>query len=483
MFVQDNFGVSIAQQLLTVPARVLQSPVVSYAGNKTANVRSGGWNLAGVRFNTGGRLMKWSALAVTIGRQATFDPFVTPVHEFHQALQTNGIQVEKPWPGQAIQLRDSEDDAIVARLKAAAERLDLVLVILPEKDTTLYKKIKHAGDVVAGIHTVCVTAQKFGRCQPQYFANVALKFNLKLGGQNQIVEGKRLGFISADKTMVVGIDVTHPSPGSAPNTPSVSAMVASINKSLGQWPAELRIQKSRQEMVAELDAMLESRLKLWINKGKHAAFPENILVYRDGVSEAQYREVLDVELPLLRKACSKLYPAPDQKKGLPRITIVVVGKRHHTRFYPVNQKDADDGVSNPVPGTIVDRGVTEVRNWDFFLQAHKALQGTARPAHYFVVHDEIFRTLKPQLPHRTVADILEEMTHAMCYIYGRATKAVSLCPPAYYADIVCERGRHYLTKFFDATPGASEISGGGPANAQAQDVFVHPKLRDTMFYI
>ena len=26
--------------------------------------------------------------------------------------------------------------------------------------------------------------------------------------------------------------------------------------------------------------------------------------------------------------------------------------------------------------------------WDFFLQAHKCLQGTAKPTHYIVIHNE-----------------------------------------------------------------------------------------------
>lgn len=94
-------------------------------------------------------------------------------------------------------------------------------------------------------------------------------------------------------------------------------------------------------MVSELDYMLESRLNLWKSQGNHAAFPENLLVYRDGVSEGQYAKVLEAELPLLRKACDNLYPVLDRKKGLPHITIVIFGKRHHTRFYPTDGSTAD----------------------------------------------------------------------------------------------------------------------------------------------
>jgi len=64
----------------------------------------------------------------------------------------------------------------------------------------------------AGISTVCVVddSRKFGTPSDrgkdlQYFANVALKFNLKLGGQNQVLDGAKLGIIDEGKTMVVGL--------------------------------------------------------------------------------------------------------------------------------------------------------------------------------------------------------------------------------------------------------------------------------------
>jgi hypothetical protein len=269
-------------------------------------------------------------------------------------------------------------------------------------------------------------------------------------------------------------------------------MVASVDRWLGQWPAVLRVQSTaRREMVSDLSNMLKSRLRLWKDPkhGKHTTLPENILVYRDGVSEGQYQAVLDDEVPLLRQACRDMYPPADQKRGLPRLTVVVVGKRHHTRFYATREGDADRS-SNPKPGTVVDRGVTEARGWDFFLQSHAAIQGTARPTHYFIVLDEIFRARYAKassLPHgaRNVADVLESLTQSLCYTYGRATKAVSVCTPAYYADVVCERARCYLSGVYD-TPThsmAGSVAGSGAAAVANDDVLIHERLRDTMFYI
>jgi hypothetical protein len=89
-----------------------------------------------------------------------------------------------------------------------------------------------------------------------------------------------------------------------------------------------------------------------------------------------------------------------------------------------------------------------------------------------------------------VADVLEDMTYCMCHLFGRATKSVSLCPPAKYADLACERARKYLGDLFDMsqaeTPAPSSVGrggGGGRQDAKDDDVLVHPKLRNTMFYL
>ena len=492
MIVQNQFGISVAPGLITVPGRVLDEPKVLYKDKKFALVRFGSWNMIDVKFNTTGTLKAWSYLIISLPtHRSPFDPAgpAVAVQKFTDTLIKTGISMAAPLPGQKLDLDSPEDARLDQRLEDASRKLDLLLVILPEAITPLYNRIKHYGDVKYGIHTVYSVGHKFAKCNDQYFANVALKFNLKLGGNNQLLDSYRHGLIDEDKTIVVGIDVTHPSPGSAANAPSIAGIVASVDRWLGQWPAVLQIQsKARKEMVSDLTDMLKSRLRVWKDPrhGKHAHLPENILVYRDGVSEGQYQTVLQEEVPLLRQACEDIYPPADQKRGLPRLTVVIVGKRHHTRFYASREGEADRSM-NPKAGTVVDRGVTEARNWDFFLQSHAAIQGTARPAHYFVLLDEIFRaryTKAVPPPYQNVADVLEALTQSMCYTYGRATKAVSLCTPAYYADVVCERARCYLSEVFE-TPSQSVAGsvGGKPAEVTSEDVLIHARLRDSMFYI
>lgn len=497
--------------LITVPARQLPSPGVKYRDlsgkDTTVAPRDGSWNMRDIKFHTGSSINPWTYLHIRSdrrGHREVFDDegFLTyTLQAFVQFMNKSGITAAPPMRGPSgnfpslnmVDGKEGDNDAQIKKLFSNMGRAPpnarpkFVMVILPYNDTAIYNSIKTAADTIAGIHTVCVVGSKFAseKGQPQYFGNICLKFNLKAGGINQTLDTSKLGLISEGKTMVVGIDVTHPSPGSKDEAPSVAAIVASVDKYLGQWPADFKTQEGRKEMVDALEGMVLSRLTLWQKHNKNN-LPENILIYRDGVSEGQYQLVLENELPLIRRACAQKYPATATKQGLPRVSIIVCGKRHNTRFYPTSEQNADKN-ANCRNGTVVDRGVTEVRFWDFYLQAHTSLKGTARPCHYYVILDEIFGGRAVKGLHKNNADALEDLTHNMCYLFGRATKGVSLCPPAYYADVLCTRTRCYMSDYFDpgdsshATP--SVTSGGQSAGSIIRNIAVPGSIRDSMYYI
>ncbi|KAI9044769.1 putative RNA interference and gene silencing protein (Qde2) [Aspergillus affinis] len=496
-----DFGIKADLNLIKVPGRLLPCPNVSYSEPKLITPQNGSWNMRSIKFSTPGRLTSCSYVWFTapgnryfqdskaveahlkgiIGKMTQMG-VVTRDMSFIPGKQVMLDRDPQKTPNEKLEKQEKQVNQAISELMATSPKPQLIFTVLPDADSELYNKVKKACDIHYGVRNVNVLADKLSGANDQYYANVGLKVNLKLGGTNQTLEKTPLGIIGEGKTMLVGIDVTHPSPGSSRNAPSVAGMVASIDSSLGQWPAELCVQASREEMVKDLDNMLKVHLHRWA-RGHKNNLPENLIVYRDGVSEGQYDMVIQEELPLLRKACQEMYPATDTAKGLPRISILIVGKRHHTRFYPTDPGNADRS-SNTKNGTVVDRGVTEARNWDFFLQAHTALKGTARPAHYFTVWDEIFFRQKPIPPYQNAADVLEALTHHMCYLFGRATKAVSICPPAYYADLVCTRARCYLSHVFEQTPTGSVATGSEQSSqVRASDVTIHPNVKDTMFYI
>lgn len=108
-------------------------------------------------------------------------------------------------------------------------------------------------DLRCGVRNVNVLSKKVSGANVQYWANVGLKINPKMGGANQTLRTSNLGFFANGKTMLVGLAVTHPSSGSIRSAPSVVGIVASVDAQLVQWPADIRIQPARQEMVSELD--------------------------------------------------------------------------------------------------------------------------------------------------------------------------------------------------------------------------------------
>ena len=123
----------------------------------------------------------------------------------------------------------------------------IMLVVLSNGDRHIYAGLKHLCDVYLNVATVCVHASKFRKekGQLQYFANVALKFNIKLGGLNHMLAQENMGWLRQAPTMLVGMDVTHPGVGTVRGTPSIAAVVASVDPYLGQFPASLRLQEPR----------------------------------------------------------------------------------------------------------------------------------------------------------------------------------------------------------------------------------------------
>lgn len=148
----------------------------------------------------------------------TINSLQAALGSFRESLQATSIRIREASPrSRQIQLRDTENPLLEQVLTSATERLRLLYIILPIKHTTLYNQIKQIYDIKVRLINICSVRNKLinsaGRLQ--YFGNVALKFNLKGGGHNQLVEPSHLHFISRGDTIIIGINVTHPSPNSS----------------------------------------------------------------------------------------------------------------------------------------------------------------------------------------------------------------------------------------------------------------------------
>jgi eukaryotic translation initiation factor 2C len=194
----------------------------------------------------------------------------------------------------------------------------------------------------------------------------------------------------------------------------MAAMTVSMDNFGARYAAACETNGYRVEMIttANIDSMLKPLLRHWVQNLNQGRFPDHIYYFRDGVSEGQFQHVLQQEVGDMRKMITGVHPTWEGK-----FIVIVASKRHHIRFFPGS---AGDRNGNPHPGTLVERDVTHPFEYDFYLNSHSAIQGTARPVHYHVLIDEIGLD----------ANKLQKMIYEHSYQYMRSTTPVSLCKSA-----------------------------------------------------
>jgi len=336
----------------------------------------------------------------------------------------------------------------------------------------IYGPIKLQGDSI-GLVTQCIKWKNIERPPRGFEQQISLKLNSKLGGTNHTLIGRlsasaaasysswqeppaSLSWLFDKPCMLMGLDVSHPEPGS--ENPSVAAVVASLDNHASQYAAHLSSQNSRQEMINGLDDAVMVLLKAFKdrNGGK---MPETILAFRDGVSEGQFMQVINDELPSIKRALELMgYPADSVK-----VAIIICQKNHHTRLF---YEDADKNFINPAPGICTDGsfadGITSAQYNDFYLNSHVAIQGTAKPTKYTLVYDEIGLKMSE----------IQLIAYWSTYLYCRCNRSVGLATPAYYAHWASKRGAQLCA------------AGAGPEQLKAiSKTFCATDQKRTMFFL
>ncbi|KAG7099080.1 hypothetical protein E1B28_000955 [Marasmius oreades] len=394
-----QFGMHIDTSMgaLQVQARVLPPPTLKYGRQSkqaTIQPRNGSWNMVDKKLYQAAFITNW--YVVVYETQERFGPNIANemVKGFIEGCMSVGIQVKVKSPriewknGQGNIAQQLKEVGVKAYNEMNKTPPNLVLVVIPESGNDIYAAVKHFGDCVQGVATQCVKSMKAGRAKPQYWANVMLKVNVKLGGINLIPEQSSVSVLTDPRnpTLVLGADVIHPAPGSE-GRPSFTALVSNVDSDTAKYIANCKVQTSRQEMIDDLETMTKENIEQWVSYQRKIEKKPNpkisrIIFYRDGVSEGQFAQVLEQELPRIQAGCAAV--------GMnPKITVIVVGKRHHVRFFPrsLDSKDQDKS-GNCLAGTVVDREIAHPTEFDFYLQSHGGLLGTSRSAHYSVLHDE-----------------------------------------------------------------------------------------------
>ncbi|KAJ2364636.1 hypothetical protein IW150_006425 [Coemansia sp. RSA 2607] len=481
----NAFGIQLPTELSKVDARVLPAPTIFYGQNSrlpSFTPDGGAWNMRDKCVCKPGIPLRYWAVMILADRRTVPEnkaqAFVTTLVNM---CNRSGYRIDTPHPPIVYSNLNanisSEMQKVFNEIRHPPNELpQLILVVLPSTNTQLYQTVKNCAYTTLGIQTQCMQAKHMHKPNnDQYCANLCLKINVKLGGVNQILpEPVMQEMLIGKPTMFLGCDVTHPAPGEQ-GKPSIASVVGSTDYMGTRYAATLIQLQSREELVSKLQEAIVRHLKLFYKYTKSK--PQRIIFYRDGVSETQFAQVRDRELLDIQRACASL-----EREYAPSITFLAVLKRHNTRFFPMGRDG--DRTGNCVPGTVVDRGITMPMFQDFYLFSHAAIQGTSRPTHYYVLHDDTGFSM----------DAIQRLTYHLCYTYAICTRSVSLVPPVYYAHRVADRARCHLVdmgvSFEEASSMTSGYYGGVGRdaasireNTDVKIITTHRHLDETMYFM
>ncbi|KAK9852837.1 hypothetical protein WJX84_011569 [Apatococcus fuscideae] len=506
------FKVKPAETPTVVDGHVLEAPGLEYAQGREEHPRQGAWNLQGKQFKEAAAFGPYAIAAFGNEHHLAnqLQDFMCGRLGMLDALHKLGFKEEAGWEGcmapdrmPPVVWHDPSQrhpgETIEMAVQACkhcykmqgTEKPCLIFVLLETNAAELYKEVKRATDSYQGIPSQCFVADKAGiagrpkqgNARAQYCANLAMKINAKLGGRNwSLLRQCEIPSIASEPFMVLGADVSHPT-GFSNSEPSIAAVVGSMDAGIAQYAAQVALQPHRLEVIQDMRTMVKKLVvhfaeRLKVRFGR-TVWPVRVIVYRDGVSEGQFHEVLKKEVPQIAAAFREIMeqdrPEVDRMKAMPALTFIVVQKRHHTRLYPTDSHNVDSPQSGNVqPGTVVDTTITAPHYFNWFMTSHAgiAMRGrgtTTRPAHYTVLVDSSKLSMQD----------LQNFTYGLCYLFCRATRAVSVPAPVYYAHLAAFRARAHTT-YGDSSASESSVDGQSVTVEHAE---VGDALRQKMYYI
>ncbi|GER34610.1 argonaute family protein [Striga asiatica] len=474
-------GITISTDFTRIQGRVLAAPKFIFVSRHKLRVGKGEdfvpsrgrWNFNHKQLVEPVKLERW--VVVNFSARCHMEKLC---EDLIRCGQMKGISITRPY--EVFQERteyrnapptvrvDKMFEMIKSRLPGTPQ---FILCLLSDrKNSDVYGPWKMKNLSEFGIVTQCIAPT---RVNDQYLTNVLLKINAKLGGINSLLtieHTSNIPLVSQIPTLIIGMDVSHGSPGRS-DVPSIAAVVSSRHWPLiSKYRAAVRTQSPKMEMVDSLFKKVSDTEDKGIFREAVMDFyrssrkkPEQIIIFRDGVSESQFNQVLNIELEQMIEACKFL-----DEKWAPKFMVIVAQKNHHTKFFQSNNPD------NVPAGTVIDTGICHPRNNDFYMCAHAGMIGTTRPTHYHVLYDEIGFS----------ADDVQELVHSLSYVYQRSTTAISIVAPICYAHLAAAQMSQFI-KLDDISEKSSQHSGGTSTSGGAsvpQLPVLHEKITNTMFF-
>lgn len=200
-----------------------------------------------------------------------------------------GMNVGKPQqPFQIIRAQRGRELNDISDFFQRHANFDLIIMVIPDGGP-FYSYVKQAAELAVGCLTQCIKSRTlFKSLNASTIGNILLKMNAKLNGTNHYLS-VRPNCLSRP-CMIMGADVTHPSPEAKSTVPSVAAVTASHDPKAFKYNICWRLQEPRLEIIEDLENIVYDQLMFFYRANRQMK-PERIVFFRDGVSEGQFQMV------------------------------------------------------------------------------------------------------------------------------------------------------------------------------------------------
>eukprot|EP00770_Monocercomonoides_exilis_P002122 MONOS_2106.1-p1 / transcript=MONOS_2106.1 / gene=MONOS_2106 / organism=Monocercomonoides_exilis_PA203 / gene_product=Piwi / transcript_product=Piwi / location=Mono_scaffold00041:103554-106817(+) / protein_length=812 / sequence_SO=supercontig / SO=protein_coding / is_pseudo=false len=424
----DTLGISMKEKkMIQINARMAPPVELSWGAGRTVTVQNGSFRDA-TKQNSLLRPVQLTNWVVVYNDrdQYCLDKLLDGMRRVAQRTT-----IERP---REIKLRGSRprdfceefDQAFTPQYK----NVQLVMFILPDKDTERYRQLKYITEVKKPVPSQAVTAINAKKAQLSMITGLWTQITQKLGGVCWSIPRPAFTRVipptsSPEKedggVMVASIILSK----GKQMKEGTAAFVASFNHDMTQFHQRTMKCPPKSDVVERnFDRFMKESLDKYLSVNRK--LPTWVFVYHDGLGEGMLSKSVKLEYPQLLNAFHQF--DQDGYEYKPRHAFLCVEKKTNHRFFDVSGR-------NPQPGTIIDSDIVSDELYDFFIIAQSVNpQTTVLPARYIVTVDE--SGLSPAE--------LQDFTHQLCYMYCNFFGSISMPLPIQMAAKLSQHSQEVL---------------------------------------
>ena len=332
------------------------------------------------------------------------------------------ISVSKNYPGCYV---DSLNDKL-ASLKLSKSKMTLILFILVNKKE--YDLVKSEYTCKKSFITQVVlsrTLKKSGKL-PSICSNILFQISAKFSCPPWTINTSAFQKAIPRATIFIGMNLSKE--GSRRCVGVSSSYDPEYSKYFTQTKA---LKREGSNISEEFGTLVFNSLKRFYTETRKKAFyPQLIVIYRDGVSDSQKLDLIQMEVKSIISQIGKI-----NKDYHPGILFCTVNKTPSTRYF-VSKSNT---FSNPEAGTYIDCNIVEKGMFAFYLIPQSVTQGSATPVKFQVIYKDNIEIS---------VDEFITITNAFCYNYFNWKGAIRTPAPCKYA----KKAADFLSKVTKTNP-------------------------------